>query len=213
MELVLSRSDATDYDFAEIGQQVASGDTASIGFWQNKHGQNLINSGGIELAAWLTDSFGNVFGDTFDTQSVAGFYKDQLFKQKGKKSAGPAKVDAQFMAVAMATYFTSRNLAGSAVADVALDHGFNVTDTGIGTKLVNVGTSGAAFGNDVEDHSSLTIMQLLRATYALTDVPDGQSGFAYIYDMNGDGIIDPEEAQLRSMANQIYSDINEQGDF
>ena len=56
-------------------------------------------------------------------------------------------------------------------------------------------------------------MQLLRATNALTDMPDGQSGFAYIYDMNGDGIIDPEEAQLRSMANQIYSDINEQGDF
>jgi len=171
MQLTLGRTDASDYIFAEIGQQVSGGDTATIGFWQNKHGQNLIAQGGPALAQWLTTNFGNVFGDEFvkttdingDPQTfeggevIASFYKDQLFKQKAKKSAGPAKVDAQFMAVALATYFTNVNLAG----ELAGAFGFNVTATGIGTKIVNVGTSGAAFG--VADNTDLTIMQLLQA--------------------------------------------------
>ena len=32
-----------------------------------------------------------------------------------------------------------------------------------------------------------------------------------IYDQNGDGVIDAAEAQLRAMANSIYSSINDQG--
>jgi hypothetical protein len=157
----------------------------------------------------LTDNFGNVFGDEFvggNGNDVASFFKDQLFRQKGNKSAGPAKVDAQFMAVALATYFTSSNLAGT----VASDYGFNVTDTGIGTKIVNVGAGGAAFGE--LDNTDLTIMQLLLATNDLTDLPDGISGFAHTYDQNGDGVINTDEAALRAMANDVYSMINEQGD-
>ncbi|MCH8045147.1 MAG: cadherin domain-containing protein [Planctomycetes bacterium] len=210
MQLTLDQTDASDYVFAEIGQQVSGGDTATIGFWQNKHGQKLIAQGGTALAQWLTTNFGNVFGNAFDGASgadVANFYKDQLFKQKAKKSAGSAKVDAQFMAVALATYFTNVNLAGNSAADF----GFSVTATGIGTKIVNVGTSGAAF--DVADNTDLTIMQLLLATNSLTDTPDGVAGFASIYDTNGDGIIDASEASLRSLANDIYSLINEQGDL
>ena len=91
-----------------------SGDTSTSGFWQNKHGQSLITQVGAALAGWFTSSFGNVFGDTFsdgdDGAEVAAFFKTGIFKQQGKKSvAGPAKVDAQFMAVAFATYFTSGN--------------------------------------------------------------------------------------------------------
>ena len=216
MRLPLARIDATDYLFAELGQEVTSGDTATIGFWQNKHGQQLIGQGGTNLALWLTDNFGNVFGDTFSDNSgtndgleVAAFFKDQLFRQKSKKSAGPAKVDAQFMAVALATYFTSSNLAG----DVAAGYGFNVTQTGIGTKVVNVRDNGAAFGE--LDGTDLTIMQLLWATNNLTDnIADGNlSGFADIYDTDGDGVIDAAEAALRAMANDVYSAINEQGDI
>jgi ELWxxDGT repeat protein len=210
MQVTLERTDAADYNFAEIGQSVSSGDTATIGFWQNKHGQALIEQGGTALAEWLTNNFGNVFGDEFvgaDGADVAAFYKDQLFKQKAKKSAGPAKVDAQFMAVAFATFFTSRTLAG----EVAADYGFHVTDTGIGTKIVNVGNSGAAFG--VADNTDRTILQLLLATNALTDVPDGQAGFASIYDQDGDGVIDFWESTLRSQANEIFSLINEEGDI
>jgi hypothetical protein len=211
MQLGLAREDAADYVFSELGQQVTSGDAATIGFWQNKHGRALIAEGGHELAGWLTDNFGNVFGDEFAGaagEDVTLFFRDQLFKQKSEKSAGPAKVDAQFMAVALATYFTSNNLAGS---NVASDFGFNVTDTGIGTKVVNVGTNGAAFG--VDDGTDLTIMQLLLETNELTDLPDGISGFAHIYDTNGDGEIDSTEAALRAIANEMYTWINEQGDI
>ena len=211
MGLSLARIDAADYLFAELGQEVTSGDTATIGFWQNKHGQQLIVQGGTNLALWLTDNLGNVFGNTFsdgDGLEVAAFFKDQLFRQKSNKSAGPAKVDAQFMAVALATYFTSSNLAGS----VAVGYGFNVTDTGIGTKVVNLGANGAAFGE--LDDTDLTIMQLLWATDTLTDVvPEGIIGFAHIYDTNGDGVIDAAEAALRAMANNVYSAINQQGDI
>jgi hypothetical protein len=208
MQLTLTHIDAFDYVFAEIGQQVTSGDTAGIGFWHNKHGQALITAGGTALAQWLSANFDNIFGNALagaDGAAVAAFYKDQLFKQKGQQSAGSAKVDAQFMALALSTFFTNRCLAG----DVAASYGFNVTDTGIGTKVVNVGSSGAAFG--VANNSNLTIMQLLLATNSLTDTSNSLSGFAHTYDRNGDGVIDAEEAQLRALANSLYGSINGQG--
>ena len=59
----------------------------------------------------------------------------------------------------------------------------------------------------------MTIMQLLWATNSLTDTPDNILGFADIYDTNGDGVIDSAEAALRTMANDVYSGINEQGDI
>ena len=117
---------ATDYLFTELGQQAAltSGDTATIGFWHNKNGQQLIkqgDTGDITLPVWLTENVSNVFGNTFadgvgdNAEEVASFFNEQLFRQVGKKSAGPAKVDAQFMAVALATYFTSSDLGGGRV--------------------------------------------------------------------------------------------------
>ena len=106
------------------------------------------------------------------------------------------------MSTALATFFSSRNLAG----EVATSYGFTVTDTGIGTQIVNVGSSGAAFG--VADGTDLTILQLLQATDALTDQSDSELGFAAIYDTNGDGVLDASEKLLRTMANSIYRAIN-----
>jgi VCBS repeat-containing protein len=212
MQLTLTGSDASDYDFTEIGQSITSGDTATIGFWQNKNGQALIEAGGTELANWLTDNFGNVFGDTFvggDGGDVADFYKTEFFK---KKLTGTPKVDAQFMAVAFATYFTSTDLSG---ATSAASYGFNVTDTGIGTKVVNVGDSGEAF--NVDDGTDMTIMAMLLATNSLTDI-DGtfnndSDGYSHVYDKNGDGILDADELLLRVLANEVFTAINEQGDI
>jgi hypothetical protein len=170
----------------------------------------LITQGGTQLADWLTANFSNIFGNTLVGASgadVATFYREQLFKQQGKKSAGPAKVDAQFMAVALAAYFTSSTLAGQTSATF----GFNVTDTGIGTKIVNVGTKGAAFA--VANGSDLTIMQLLLATNSLTDQPNIAAGFAAIYDTDGNGVISTAEANLRTLANDVYGGINEAGGF
>lgn len=122
------------------------------------------------------------------------------------KKSGPAKVDAQFMAVAMAAYMTSLNLVGS---DIAAGYGFNVTDTGIGTKVLNVSSNGEAFG--VANDTDRTSMQLLLATDSMTDLPDLITGFAHIYDSNGNGILDEDEIDLRVMANEMFGWINEQG--
>lgn len=205
MELTLARTDAFDYAFSEIGQLPGTGSAGSIAFWQNIRGQDLISQGGTQLAGWLTTNFENVFGESLDGSSgseVAQFYREQLFRQKGKKSPRAAKVDAQFMSTALSTYFTNRNLAG----EVATSFGFTVTDTGIGTTIVNVGSNGAAFG--VADGTDLTILQLLLATDALTDQPDSELGFSAIYDTNGDGVLDASEDLLRAMANSIYFAIN-----
>jgi len=214
MQLTLAGTDAADYYFTELGQAVEAGDTATIGFWQNKHGQELIQEGGDALVDWLSTNFGNVFGTTFsdadggdDAAEVASFYKNEFF---AKKLRGTSKVDAQFMATALATFFTSSNLAGS---DVAADYGFTVTETGIGTKVVNVGSSGAAFG--VADDTDMTIMAMLLATNGMTDT-DGAAnndddGYTHVYDANGDGVIDAAEKALREMANEVYTAINEGG--
>ena len=206
LALTLQREDASDYLFAEFGQSVGNGDSASIGFWQNKHGQALIASGGSQLAIWLSDNFANIFGDSLVNSSgedVANFYRSQLFLQKGKKSAGPAKVDAQFMATTLSVYFTNRNLGG----EIGSQYGLNVTDTGLATKIVNVGAAGAAF--EVDDETNISIWGLLQSTNQMTDVHNELTGFAAIYDRNGDGVIDEDEATLRCLANDIYASINE----
>src|SRR5262249_23380644 len=182
-QLTLNGVNGSDYDFAEVGSAPTHGDSAGTGFWQNKHGQALITAGGTALANWLTTNFGNVFGNALagaGGATVATFYKDQLFKQTGL--AGTAKVDAQFMATPPAVYFTDQNLAGT----VATGYGFHVTDTGLGDRVVNVGSSGAAFG--VANGTSRTVMQLLLATNAMTHGTG--AGFDYIYDVNGDGVVD-----------------------
>ncbi|MCA9193868.1 MAG: hypothetical protein KDB03_18985 [Planctomycetales bacterium] len=215
MQLTLTGIAASDYDFTEYGQAIQSGDTATIGFWQNKNGQALIELGGAQLVSWMNINFSNIFGSTFsdgaggdDAAEVARLYKDEFFR---KKLQGSSKVDAQFMALALSTFFTSSNLSGGNTAAV---YGFNVTETGIGTKVVNVGASGAAF--NLPDHSDATIMSLLLATNNLTGADtdsDASEDYSHVYDLDGDGILDDYEKSLREMANFLYSLINESGDI
>jgi hypothetical protein len=131
-------------------------------------------------------------------------WHNQLFKGKAQRSSGPAKVDAQFMATALNVYFTNSHLSGS----LGSVYGFTVTKTGLGARVVNVGSSGSAF--DTANGSLLTVMQLLSATNALTDADQKLAGFASIYDLNGDGILDSDEINLRVLANDLYAMINEQ---
>ncbi len=196
-----------NYNFGERpmdGSAVAQGQTATIGFWQNKNGQKLItslNEGSedTKLGQWLAATLPNMYGanagdknmSTWTNSSIAKHYQKKVFRAKKAKGTGPAKVDAQVMATAFAVYVTNLNLADS----VAASYGFLVTDGGVGIATFNIGTSGLAF--DVADYSEISIMDILLAT-------DEQAVDGMLYDL---------DAVLQSLANEVYSAINEAGDI
>jgi hypothetical protein len=223
--VALPGSVGENYNFGErplAGGGTSAGQTATIGFWQNNNGQALIeslNGGGssTQLSAWLSSTFVNMYGDDgvgaanannltgMTNSQVANFYSD-LFRRKKKEAeqlglGGPVKMDAQVMAVALATYVTNLSLAGTA----AQSFGFLVTEHGVGTTTFNVGNSGEAFG--VADNSLLAVLDLLFAT-------DENSQDGVLYDVDGDGDADDNwETTLRTLANDVYSAINEAGDI
>jgi hypothetical protein len=105
------------------------------------------------------------------------------------------------MSVALATYATNLSLAGT----TAQSFGFLVTEHGVGTTTFNVGNSGEAF--DVADNSLLAVLDLLFAT-------NDNSQDGVLYDIDGDGDADDNwETTLRTLANDVYSAINEAGDI
>jgi hypothetical protein len=214
--VVLARpgSDAVNYNFGERPEAegaVASGQTATIGFWQNRHGQSLIKSlnGGpndTQLANWLAATFPNMYGLNAGASNLTGKTNEQiatLFTGLFKRTAatapgGPPKLDAQVLATALAVYVTNETLAGTTAAAF----GFQVTANGVGYATFNVGDNGAAFG--VANNTEMTIMDILLATNERT-----KNGI--LYDLDGSGQIDNSERDWRVMANEVYTAINEQG--
>ena len=197
---------------------VHGGKTATIGFWQNKNGQNLIKSlpvvtnadGSVtSVANWLAATFVNMYGANAGANNLTGKSNTQvadffiaLFKRNGQTSpGGPPKVDAQVpvLATALAVYVTNQTLSGPTAAS----YGYQVTSTGVGATTFNVGSKGAAFG--VADNSVLTVLDLLLAT-------DSRTRRGLLYDLDGSGTINSQERSLREMANEVYTAINEQGD-
>lgn len=187
---------------------VSTSDTATIGYWQNSNGQNLIkalngSSTSTALAKWLATTFPNLYGagagvyamvssnGTYLTNSqVAASYKTNFFSVSGQKT------NAQVFAVALATYVTNTTLAGGKYAS---SYGFNTSSTGTGARTFNVGSDGAAFG--VANNTVLTVNQLLaytnsRATNGVLYAKDGSSATAN-----------------RNLANDLYSAINVSGDI
>jgi streptogramin lyase len=193
-----------NYNFGEQPQasgSVQKGQTAGIGFWNNKNGQALIKSfnGGstsTQLAAWLAATLPHIFGidagsnalihadGSYFTNSEVATRFQQDFVLKG------VKLDAQLLATALSVYATNATLDNTGVA---ANYGFIVSGDGVGTASVNVGLNGAAFG--VANNSVLTVLDLLKAT-------DAQAIGDLLY--NGDDT-------LRKEANNIYSTINERG--
>jgi hypothetical protein len=209
---------AEDYNFGErppAAGGVTSGQTATIGFWQNKNGQDLIKSlnGGptsTQLGNWLAANFPNMYGVAAGANNLAGrtnaqvaaFYKT-LFARTAHTAAGggPAKVDAQVMATALAVYVTNQSLAGT----TASAYGFQVSEAGVGTRTFDVGGSGAAFG--VAANSQVGVLDLLLAV-------NSRSRNGLLYDLDGDGdATDAQETSYRTMANNVFSAINEAGDI
>jgi VCBS repeat-containing protein len=165
-----------NYNFGEQPQATGSvqkGQTAGIGFWNNKNGQALINSfnGGAtstQLAAWLAATLPHIFGvdagsnalihadgSYFTNTEVAARFQ-QDFVLKG------VKLDAQVLATALSVYATNATLDDTGVA---ANYGFLVSGDGVGTAGVNVGSNGDAFG--VANNTVLTVLDLLKATDAL----------------------------------------------
>ena len=218
-------SQGENYNFGEQSlADVTAGQTATIGYWQNKNGQNLIKSlnGGsnsTRFSSWLSTTFPNMYGDDgsgaanpndltgMTNAEVAGFYKT-LFKRKKRQTlqlglTGPDKMDSQVLAAAIATYVTNENLAGTTAAA----YGFLVTADGLGTATYNVGSNGAAFG--VADNAEVTVLDLLLAV-------NDHSSEGLLYDLNGDSDTQDDdlfETLFRTMANDVFSGINEQGDI
>jgi len=223
--VVASASVAENYNFGErpsAGEEVAVGQTATIGFWQNKNGKSLIETlnGGpssTQLSTWLSTTFVNMYGDdgagptnpndlTGKTNTeVADFYSD-LFRRKKKEAmqlglGGPTKMDVQVMATAFSVYVTNLTLAGT----TAQSYGFLVTENGLGVSTFNVGTNGQAF--DVANNSNVTVLDLLFASndHAFNGV---------LYDADADGDADDDlETLLRTFANDVFSAINQAGDI
>lgn len=185
---------------------VAAGQTATIGFWNNKNGQALIKSlnGGSNstgLSAYLATELPNMYGATAGAKNltgksnaeVAAFFQ-QLFKVKGQK------LDAQVLAVALATYVTNSSLAGNA----GVQFGFVVSAGGVGTATYDVGSNGAAFG--VADNSVLTVAEILSRI-------NDRTFNGLLLDIDFNGFLSSAEIALRNMANAVFDGINNQGDI
>ncbi len=174
---------------------IQKGQTAGIGFWNNKNGQALIlalngGSSSHELGDWLGATFTNLYGANSSTNlvgksnaAVAALFQ-QDFLQKG------VKVDAQVLATALSVYATNTTLDST---QVAASYGFTVSGYGVGTRTFNVGSNGDAFG--VANNTTLTVLDLLLAA-------DAQAVNGQLYAGN---------VTKRKEANDVFSAINGAG--
>jgi hypothetical protein len=172
------------------GPALSTGDTATIGYWNNKNGQALIlacngSAGATQLGTWLASNFPVLFGPSSSSNmtgktntQVAALFKT-FFSVKGTKT------NAQVMAGALAIYVTNSALAGTA----ASKYGFNLSTTGTGAKYFNVGSNGAAVG--LTNNTSYSIMRLLQNANAVA----------------------PYDANEFNALNVIFTAINETGDI
>jgi hypothetical protein len=172
---------------------VKKGQTAGIGFWNNKNGQVLIKSfnggAGTQLADWLAARLPHMFGIDAGSNDLAGqsnAYVAALFQQDFVLNG--VKLDAQVLATALNVYATNATLDSTGVA---AQFGFMVSGDGLGTAAVSVG--GDAFG--VANNTTMSVMDLLLAT-------DAQAVNGVLYGGN---------TTRRTHANAVYSAVNQAG--
>ena len=144
------------------GLPLQPGDTATIGYWQNKNGQALINSlgGGSNsnmLANWLAANFPYLYGVNSGNNLTGKTNADVAALFVTFFGGSAPKTSAQVMAGALAAYVTNANLAGSTVA---AGYGFDVSSAGTGAKTYNVSSDGSGAG--LQNNASYTVMQLLQ---------------------------------------------------
>jgi hypothetical protein len=195
---LVAGEDAMNYNYGEqpaATGAVHSGQTAGIGFWNNKNGQALIkalNGGaGTQLGDWLAATFPHMFGAQSGSNDLAGqcnAYIATFFQ--GRFVVHGQKLDAQVLATALAVYVTDPILDNTGVAT---QYGFSVGGNGVATSTYNIGSNGAAF--QVANNTTMTVMEILLAA-------DSQAVNGVLY--NGD-------TNKRNQANNVFSSINEAG--
>ncbi|SIO62603.1 Cadherin domain-containing protein [Singulisphaera sp. GP187] len=189
-----------NYNFGERPAATGSlqrGQTAGIGFWNNKNGQALIkslNNGptSTQLGNWLAVTLPNLYGATAGACSLAGKTNAQVaaFYQSRFVLKG-TKVDAQVLASALSVYVTNATLDSSHVAE---RYGFTVTQYGFGaTGLFNVGSYGSVFG--VANNTQVTVLDLLFA----------------VDDRSAVGVLFKGDTVKRLIADLVFGLINEIG--
>ena len=194
--------DALNYNFGEkiaAGTTLGAGSTATIGFWQNKNGQNLIkslngSSSSKNLGNWLSSNFPNLFGSSAGSaNNLTNKTNSEVAAAfKTKFAVSGMKIDAQVFAVALATYATNSTLAGGTYAAT---YGFSVSTSGTGAKTFSVGSAGSALG--VANNSVMTIMDILKKVNSVA------SG----------GTIFSSNSTNRSLVNNLLDAINQAGDI
>lgn len=218
-----------NYNFSEVaetGTDIGDNVTATIGFWRSQRGRSLIKSlnGGqnsTALGDWMAATFPNLYGSgaVYDAQRGRDISLDmtgrtnkeitQVFKYlysrnfRTKAAGGPARLDAQLMAVVFATYVTSSNLSGG---NYAADYGFDVTDEGISAALVDVShvlTAQQIADLDIQVNSEgkASIQEILTSADDLTTL-------GLLFDSDASGDIDDDERRLRFLGNWLYWYIN-----
>jgi hypothetical protein len=183
---------------------VTKGDGATIGFWHNKNGQEVINSfnGGSTatmLANWLATSFPNLFGaaNPYTGSSLAGFTNAQIasvYSNLWTPSGVTKNTYVQAFALALNCYATSASLGANATT---AGFGFNTSPDGTCSRTFNVGSNGAAFG--VSNGTTLTVFQVIAAANANFNPT---TGLFY----GGDQV-------LTSDLNNVLADINSSADI
>ena len=171
----------------------------------------MSGAGHSQLGDSLATTFPSMYGadagahglSQLTNTEVADFYSG-LFRCEKKETVqlglgGPVRTDAQVFAAALAVYVTNSILAGNTVTD----YGFLITANGVGNSTFNVGDNGAVFG--VSDGSEVAVLDLLLAT-------DGRAVDGVLYDFDGEPD-DDRETLFRTLANDVFSNINEQGDI
>ena len=217
------------YNFGEVaesGTDIGDNVTATIGFWRSHWGRSLIKSlnGGqnsTDLGNWMATNFPNLYGPgaVYDARRGRDISMDMtgrtnkqvtkvfkyLYRRNHRTAAagGPARIDAQLMAVVFATYVTSSNLSGG---NYASWYGFNVTAEGIGGSLVDVSYALSAqqiadLDIQVDSNGKASIMEILTSA-------DDMSTLGLLFDADGSGDIDCSERRLRFLGNWLYWFIN-----
>ncbi len=191
--------DGLNYNYGEQPAAtgvIQKGQTAGIGFWNNKNGQALIKdlNGGstsTQLGNWLAATFPHMFGASSGNSNLTGKSNaDVASFFQGRFVVKDQKLDAQVLATALAVYVTDAALD---TTGVGAQYGFVVAGNGVGTSTFNVGSNGAAFG--VANNAAMTVLDLLVAA-------DAQAVNGVLYDGN---------TAKRNMANSVFSAINDSG--